>query len=196
MRPIESLKAAECEESPRKLANTYVGLKRRPFVGARTGTTSKPRVLLCPADARDVSLVISAYARTHTSPLHIQQGDALAKMDPFLLTEEEPRSGEAMGLPAEGRGEVWASKQTVSAGPRPNQILRVQYPQYEQSGPSNSLKRPPAHMEMNGNIEETLRKELKVKIEHLSSVPRLLHIRFDYTMPLECVLNSNIINPV
>lgn len=60
MRPIESLKAAECEESPGKLANTYVGLKRRPFVGVRIGTTSEPRVLLCPADARDVSLVISA----------------------------------------------------------------------------------------------------------------------------------------
>lgn len=43
----------------------------------------------------------------------------------------------------------------------PDQIryCRVQYLQYERSGPANPLKRPPAHAEMSKNIDDTQREK-------------------------------------
>ena len=110
----------------------------------------------------------SARTHTHTPP-------ALLKADRFL------RAGEAMGLP-EGSGVL-----------DPDQIryYRVQYLQYEHSGLLNPPKRPPAHMEMNENTEDTWRKEVKVKIEHLSAD----FSRFVSDLIMKCALNSCIINP-
>ena len=59
---------------------------------------------------------IRTYAHTPPAP-YIHGQAALLKVDPFLLTEEELRAGEAMGLP-----EGLSCMQTDRAGPQPNQI--------------------------------------------------------------------------
>lgn len=103
----------ECEESPHKLANTYVGLKHCSLLvrGQEVlRTTSTPGEVLSPVDTQDVkqsgvSLVISTCARTHTHHQPLASTARLLKVDPFLLTEEELRDGEAVGV-LEG-GQCW-----------------------------------------------------------------------------------------
>ncbi len=98
-----------------------------------------------------------------------------------------------MGLPEEG-GDL-SYMQTDSVGPRPDQILRSTVPAVRTLRATESLKRPPAYMEMNKNMKGIKGKEVNVKIAHLSG-PDFFYIRFNHKMPSKESLNYSIFNPV
>lgn len=144
-------------ESPHKLANTYVGLKCCPLLvwGQEVPrSTFKLEEVLSPVGIQDVkqSSVVHIPTYAHQLQLHLKLGSS-AVNGSFPVNWRGAEGWGGGGTPwgwwgseLHADGQSWTTTKSD---------IRVQYMQYEHSGPLNPLKRPPAHMEVNKDIENT-----------------------------------------